>query len=111
MLREQGHKAGIVHIRLWRPFPYDEIQKHLGKAKTVLVFDRSLSPGGPGGPVVSEIRNALYHLQPRPNVVGAVGALGGRDFRAKMFADLLLDAEAKSKSGNIPPYEMVGVRE
>jgi len=110
-LRSQGESVGLVRIRLWRPFPFDDIRAALGKAKVVVVFDRAISPGGPGGPVASEIRNALYSLEPRPKIVNFVGGLGGRDVRAKEFIEMI--RTAKSKADAIDPllYTMVGVRE
>ena len=110
-LRDQGKKVGLVRLRLWRPFPYDEIRSALAKAKTVIVFDRCLSTGGPGGPVASEIKSALYNMPERPAVVSFIGALGGRDVRGKDFAELILKGEAYAESGTIPNYELVGVRE
>jgi len=111
ILRDAGKKVGLARLRLWRPFPFDDVQRILGKAKNVVVFDRSLSTGGPGGPVASEIKSALYNFPNPPKVVGVIGGLGGRDVRSKDFAEIILKAEEKIKNEEIPNYEMVGVRE
>ena len=111
ILRDKGKKVGLVRLRLWRPFPFDQIRAALSGAKNVVVFDRSLSTGGPGGPVASEIKSALYNLPERPQVVGLIGGLGGRDVRSKDFAEYIEMAEQYALTGKIPDYEMVGVRE
>ena len=111
LLRDQGKKVGLIRLRLWRPFPYDDIRKALGSARTVIVFDRCLCPAGVGGPVAGEIKSALYNLPERPAVVSFIGALGGRDVRGSEFADIIVKGEQYAESGNIPNYEMVGVRE
>ena len=111
MLRDKGKKVGLVRLRLWRPFPYEHVRNALLKAKNVVVFDRALSPGGPGGPVASEIKSALYNEAERPKVISLIGGLGGRDVRVKDFAEYIEKAEEYAKTGKIPDYEMVGVRE
>lgn len=110
-LRRKGKKVGLLRIRLWRPFPFDDIRKALSKAKAVIVFDRCLSPGGPAGPVASEIKAACYNMKKRPDIVSFIGGLGGRDVRGKDFEEMILKGESYCKSGKIPDYEMVGVRE
>ena len=111
MLREAGKRVGLVRLRLWRPFPYEDVRNALADKKTVIVFDRALSPGGQGGPVASEIKSALYNLKDRPAVVSFIGALGGRDVRGKDIADWIEKGQAYADNGNIPNYEMVGIRE
>ena len=110
-LRDKGKKVGLIRLRLFRPFPHEDLRKALGDAGTVIVFDRCLSTGGPGGPVASEIRSALYNLPKKPAIVSFIGALGGRDVRTSQFAELIERSEAIAASGSIPDYEMVGVRE
>jgi pyruvate ferredoxin oxidoreductase alpha subunit len=110
-LRDKGKKVGLVRIRLWRPFPFEEIREALSSAKTVVCFDRALSPGGPGGPMASEVKNALYNMDKRPAVVSLIGGLGGRDVRFRDFAEWIEMAEKIAAEGAIPDYEIVGVRE
>src|SRR4030066_1168987 len=55
-LREGGRSVGLGKIRLWRPFPFDELKKATLGAKQLVVIDRATSIGGPGGPVGSEGR-------------------------------------------------------
>ncbi len=78
-MREQGKKVGLVRLRLWRPLPAAELRKILGKAKDVVVLDRSLNLGGASAPVSSEIRALMYHEAQRPKIHCMVAGLGGRD--------------------------------
>jgi pyruvate ferredoxin oxidoreductase alpha subunit len=109
-LRQHGKKVGIVRIRLWRPFPFEEIREALSGRKVVAVVDRALSTGGPGGPVACEVKSALYHVEKRPRVIEFIAGLGGRDVKPGDFKVMYDKAEAVAKGGSIPAYELVGVR-
>jgi pyruvate ferredoxin oxidoreductase alpha subunit len=78
-LRAEGVKAGLLRIRTFRPFPREGIIKALAQAKAVAVMDKSMSFGGNGGAVFSEVRHALYDAKTHPYVVNYVYGLGGRD--------------------------------
>ncbi|MEK7376940.1 MAG: transketolase C-terminal domain-containing protein, partial [Candidatus Margulisiibacteriota bacterium] len=68
-LREKGVKAGLLKIRVFRPFPGEEIALALENIKAVAVIDRSDGYASAGGPVFSEIRSALYDKKKKPVVV------------------------------------------
>lgn len=110
-MRGQGKKVGVIRLRMWRPFPFAEVVKALGGRKVVLAVDRCLSTGGPGGPVASEIKSALYHLDKRPQVVEFIAGLGGRDVTISNFMEMYEKGAAVAAGGAVPPYELVGVRE
>ena len=80
-------------------------------AKTIIVLDRALSFGGPGGPVCSEIRSALYPLEKRPKVVSFVGGLGGRDISVAGFEEIVSRGIEIAKKGSSQEFEIFGVRE
>jgi pyruvate ferredoxin oxidoreductase alpha subunit len=110
-LRAQGLAVGLVKLRLWRPFPFEEIKEVLGKAKKVLVTDRAVSFGGPGGPVCSEIKAALYAEAQRPEIYNYIIGLGGRDVTVGDFVSMInkvAEADASAIAGS---YEFWGVRE
>ena len=65
-LRAKGVKAGMVRVRVFRPFPHAAYAKALEHVKVVGVMDRADSFGAQGGPVFLEIRAALYDSDPRP---------------------------------------------
>jgi pyruvate ferredoxin oxidoreductase alpha subunit len=78
-LRAKGVKAGMVRVRVFRPFPVAEYIRTLGDCKVVGVLDRADSFGAEGGPVFLEVRSALYDRDPRPKVLPFIYGLGGRD--------------------------------
>jgi pyruvate ferredoxin oxidoreductase alpha subunit len=108
-MRAQGKAVGVVKIRLWRPFPFEQVRKALGRAKVAVVFDRCVSFGGPGGPVASEIRAALYGEPTRPRVVNFIGGLAGRDVSPKDFQEMVEQALSKEEDRQ-EDYRIYGVR-
>ncbi len=77
-LRKQGIAAGSARLRVFRPFPVEQVQKLAAKAKAFVVVDRSISYGQTGSQV-AEIRGALYRGSKHIPVQGVVAGLGGRD--------------------------------
>jgi pyruvate ferredoxin oxidoreductase alpha subunit len=78
-LRKKGVKAGMIRVRVFRPFPVAAYAKALSHVKVVGVMDRADSFGAQGGPVFLEVRSALYDSDPRPQVLPFIYGLGGRD--------------------------------
>jgi len=110
-MRSEGKDVGLVRLRLWRPFPFDEIRKAVEKAEVLIVLDRALSFGGPGGPVCSEIKAALYGQNRKPKIVSFVGGLGGRDITAAGFENIVDRGIEISQTGSENEFEIFGVRE
>lgn len=98
-LRTEGIKAGILRIRTFRPFPVDEIKNALRNLKAVAVMDKSMSPGGLGAAVFSEVRNALYDAAHRPIIVSYIFGLGGRDSSPNDLRRIYDDLARIAKSG------------
>jgi pyruvate ferredoxin oxidoreductase alpha subunit len=109
-LRGKGEKVGLATLRLWRPFPFAEVRKVVKKAQTLIVVDRALVTGGPGGPVASEVKSALYHLAQKPDVVNFVAGLGGRDISPAGFEEMFHRGVELAGKRNKVEYEMFGVR-
>lgn len=109
-LRAAGEKVGQIRIRLWRPFPYDELFAALKGVKTLIVFDRSIMLGGQGGPVANDIRAAMYGRRDL-KIVSYIGGLGGRSVSPEGFEEIIRRGTAQADSGVIANYEMIGVRE
>jgi pyruvate ferredoxin oxidoreductase alpha subunit len=106
-LRQQGMKAGLVKLKLWRPFPFEELKKAVQGIRVLAVTDRAVSVGGPGGPVFSEVRSALYDESVRPKIVNFIIGLGGRDVQVSDFIEMA----KKAQGGKLAePYEFYGVR-
>ncbi len=110
-LRKEGLNVGQVRIRLWRPFPFDELREAVSGADVLIVIDRALSYGGPGGPVASEVKAALYNQKKRPAVVPFVISLGGRDTTVSGYKDIVKKGMAIAEKGSKNEYEIYGVRE
>jgi pyruvate ferredoxin oxidoreductase alpha subunit len=111
MMREKGQKVGLLKLRLWRPFPFDELRQAMCGAKTLIVLDRALSVGGPNGPVGSEIRAAFYNEPNKPQIVNFVGGLGGRDITPEDFEEIVRRGIDVAEHGSNNEFEMYGVRE
>lgn len=109
-LRRKSKKVGLIKLRLWRPFPFEELREAVKDIKLLICVDRAISFGGPGGPVASEIRSALYHLRTRPKVVGFVAGLGGRDITPEVFEHMVSRALEISAKGQEQEFEIIGVR-
>ena len=110
MMREEGRSVGLIKLRLWRPFPFEEFKKATLHAKQLVVIDRAVSVGA-GGPVAFEVKAALYGEDQRPSVYNFVAGLGGRDVAPQDFIKMADKAEIEIEEGNKEGYEIYGVRE
>jgi len=110
-MREKGRSVGLLKMRLWRPFPFEEFRKAASKTRMLVVVDRAISYGGPGGPVASELRSALYNEPKRPIVANFIAGLASRDVAPFDFIEMVDRAEGACKKGTEPEYEIYGVRE
>ena len=111
-LREENVKAGLLKIRAFRPFPYQEIAQVLKEAKAVAVLDRSASFGAQGGPLFLEVRSSLFEKDRRPPVINYIYGLGGRDIKIEQIKRVYEDLE-EIAMGRRPtqPVSYLGVRE
>ena len=100
--REAGHKVGSARIRLWRPFPEDDVIEAIGNAKVLIVLDRCLSLGSSGNPVAQAIKSVLFNRETRPKVLEYVVGLGGRDTFLKDFQTMYDQAQGVLAGGDIP---------
>lgn len=91
-MRAAGKKVGLLKIRIFRPFPSEEIKNALSKVQRVAVLDKNISLGARGGATVLEVRDALYGST--IPVKGYVLGLGGRDIRKKDIKEIVSRAES-----------------
>ena len=75
-LREEGKKAGLVRVRMFRPFPKQEIVAALQNASKVVVIDRNISYGR-SGILALELRAAMYSAPKKPPIFGFIGGVAG----------------------------------
>lgn len=85
-LRKEGIKAGVMGLRVFRPFPKREVVSTLGRCRLVAVFDKSISYGNEGA-TCNEIKAALYGSSTKAAVRNFIVGLGGRDVKARELAD------------------------
>ena len=110
-LRKKGIKAGLLKIRVYRPFPAEEVAKALEHLKAIAVFDKADSLNAAGGALFEDVTSAMYVNEKHVPAVNYVYGIGGRDTRAddikKVYEELLEIA----KSGKVEnPYRYFGLR-
>ena len=97
-LRKGGIKAGVVGLRIFRPFPKRDLVRVLRGCRLAVVFDKSVSYGNEGA-VGNEIKAALYGIDTRVAVRDFIVGLGGRDVKARELADAVKKALASVEGG------------
>ncbi|MCX5907953.1 MAG: hypothetical protein NTY64_12410 [Deltaproteobacteria bacterium] len=87
-MRERGKKVGMVKVRLFRPFPREELLEVLAGVEKVAVIDRNVS-FGIGGIFAQELRAAFCNEKIRPLVYSYIAGLGGRDVTPPVLYELV----------------------
>jgi pyruvate ferredoxin oxidoreductase alpha subunit len=100
MLREAGHKVGVLGLRVFRPFPKADVIKALKKSRLVVVFDKNISYGLEGA-TCSEIKSALYGSSVRAVIRNFIVGLGGRDVKARELVDAVNSSLLSMKEGDL----------
>lgn len=111
-LRRDGVKAGLVKIRVFRPFPGEELAKVLAGCKAVAVMDKSEGFSACGGPLFAETAGACINLDKRPKMIDIVFGLGGRDFTVAAALQVFDRLQGIAETGEIGEvYTHMGQRE
>ena len=111
-LRAEGQKVGLVKVRVFRPFPAEELAQALSGCKAVAVLDRSEGFSACGGPLFAETRSACYDLPNRPKMIDIVYGLGGRDFAVEDACNVYARLERIVETGETGPvYSHMGQRD
>lgn len=111
-LREQGVKAGLLKLRVFRPFPADELVEALKDLEVLAVMDRADTFSTTGGPVFADVRSAFYDAKADVEVVNYIYGLGGRDTRVEDIESVYEDLQEITASGKIENrVNYLGVRE
>jgi pyruvate/2-oxoacid:ferredoxin oxidoreductase alpha subunit len=87
-LSKAGTRIGLLKIKMFRPFPNEDIREVLGGVRKVAVIDRGLSPGQCGF-FAQEIRTAFCNEDERPRIFGFVTGLGGRDVTPGLIREVI----------------------
>jgi len=109
-LRKEGFKAGLLNMKLFRPFPADELKAAVKGARVLIVADRAVMCGGAQAPVCAEVKSVLYDEPVRPAIVNEIIGLGGRDVRVDDFVKMFKKAATADKVKPERAYEIYGVR-
>jgi pyruvate/2-oxoacid:ferredoxin oxidoreductase alpha subunit len=100
LLREEGTRAGVVGLRVFRPFPARQLVEVLQKAKSVAVLEKAISYGYEGA-LATELKAALFthngHHQPA--VCNFILGLGGKDVKPQDLLEAARDALQSSRDG------------
>jgi len=80
-LRNEGYKVGSARVRVYRPYPVEEILKLAKNVQMISTIDRHISFGMEGF-LGSETKAALFNQKDRPMVASFIAGLGGRDVTA-----------------------------
>lgn len=111
MLREEGHKVGLIKLRVFRPFPAEELAEALKGAKAVAILDRAESYNGNGGVLGSEITAGLYRKKYMLETVNYIYGLGGRDFTVSHAMEVFRQIENMMETGEpVEQYQYIGLR-
>lgn len=112
-LREKGLRAGLLKIRVFRPFPAEEIAEALKGCRAIAIMDRSEGYNAVGGPLGAEVTAALYRAKSQAEVVNIMYGLSGRDVRVEdleeVFDNLVKLGDGEKVYNETCPY--LGLRE
>ena len=112
-LRAKGVKAGLLKIRMFRPFPAEEIAEALSKSsiKSVAVLDKSDSLNAAGGALYEDITSAMYVNKKSVPVVSYVYGIGGRDTTSDQIESVFEDLQKINKDDKVADsYRYLGLR-
>ncbi len=111
-LRERGERVGLIKLRVFRPFPKEELLEALREVKVVAIFDRSHSFGSFGGPLFTEVRSVLYGSDISVEVLNYIYGLGGRNISLEEIEGVFSDLQGVIERGGVKErINYLGVRE
>ena len=110
-LREQGIKAGLLKLRVFRPFPAEEIAKAISHVKAVAVLDKADGLNACGGALYTDVTSGMFVNHISVPTVNYIYGIGGRDTTAKDIEGVYQDLAEIVKAGKIDnPYRYFGLR-
>ncbi len=110
-LRNKGIKAGLLKIRVYRPFPGEEVAKALAHVKAVAVLDKSDSLNAIGGALFSDVTSSMFVAGVQVPTVNYVYGIGGRDTTSTQIESVYTDLQEIVKTGKVEnPYRYLGLR-
>lgn len=111
--RKNGIKAGVVSVKVFRPFPYALVGEALKRTKAVGIMDKSL-PAGAMGALFNEVGAALYQVpdSARPVLSNYIYGLGERDITQVDLVEIFKELDANAKAGKLThaTQQFIGLR-
>lgn len=110
-LREKGIKAGLLKLRMFRPFPAEEIAEALQVLKAVAILDKADSLNSAGGALFEDVTSAMYVNKKQVPMVNYIYGIGGRDTTTMQIESVYNDLQEIVKTGETGnPYRYLGLR-
>ena len=109
ILREKGIKAGLLKIRVFRPFPGKEIAEALSNAKAVAILDKVPLLSATGGPLFEDIVSNMFVNNINIPTINYTYGVGGRDVTVKQIESVYSDLQNLQDMSN--PYRYLGLKE
>lgn len=113
-LKAQGKNAGLLNLRLLRPFPSEEIAVALKEAKRIAVIERAMPAGAINGPLYNELASLIYRTGSDVIMNNYIVALGGRDVMPENFIEIYEDMMVATREGlsdvSNHNFKVIGVR-
>lgn len=108
-LRKNGIKAGLLKIRVFRPFPGKEIANALRNAKAVAVLDKVPLVSGTPGPLYEDVVSSMFQEQVSTKAINYTYGVGGRDVTVKQIEQVYQDLQDLKDMSN--PVRFLGLKE
>ena len=110
-LRAQGVKAGLLKIRMFRPFPAEEVAEVLKNVKAIAVLDKADSLNAAGGALFEDVVSGMYVANVHVPTVNYIYGIGGRDTTVSDIKKVYNDLNEVAQTGNVGnPYRYLGLR-
>jgi len=113
-LKGEGKEVGLINLRLFRPFPHDELITALKGIKKVAVIERVMPGGAINSPLFNEISSLVHSNAMGIRLSNYIVGLGGRDVNPEDFHGILDDMSSPAAKGSPEQeknYRVIGVRE
>ncbi|EFK05983.1 putative 2-ketoisovalerate ferredoxin oxidoreductase subunit alpha [delta proteobacterium NaphS2] len=102
-LRKKGLRVGLLKIKTFRPFPYEEVEEALRGVRKVVVIDRNVSIGK-GGIFCSEVQSAINNSSVNPLVYGYIAGLAGMDVSSGVLEGIVMEVQEKESPDRLPVW-------
>ena len=110
-LREKGIKAGLIKVRMFRPFPAEEIAEALKNAKSIAVLDKADSLNGAGSALFEDVTASMFTSKIFVPTINYIYGIGGRDTKVEDIESVFNDLSNINTNKKVEkPYRYLGVR-